>query len=149
MILGKFLHIDFGFILGRDPKVYPPPVKLCIEMVEGMGGKNSEGYKTFQKKCIECYLYLRKYAKLILNLFHLMLDSGIKVRIFSNIKESLRIFHLQDISQEALAKMTAKFYMEENDENAERHFLETLETSVEALFPVIFDKFHQWKQYWV
>jgi len=44
-----------------------------------MGGKNSEGYKIFQKKCVEAYLYLRKYAKLILNLFHLMLDSGIKV----------------------------------------------------------------------
>lgn len=47
----------------------------------GMGGKNSEGYMLFQKKCIAAYLYLRKYAKLILNLFHLMLDSGIKVRI--------------------------------------------------------------------
>ena len=100
MILGKFFHIDFGFILGKDPKVYPPPLKLCSEMVEGnktkqskyyffkpkfhksgMGGKNSEGYMLFQKKCIAAYLYLRKYAKLILNLFHLMLDSGIKVRI--------------------------------------------------------------------
>ena len=44
-----------------------------------MGGKNSEGYMLFQKKCVAAYLYLRKYAKLILNLFHLMLDSGIKV----------------------------------------------------------------------
>lgn len=79
MCSGKFFHIDFGFILGRDPKVLPPPLKLCIEMVEGMGGKNSEGYKVFQKKCVEVYLYLRKYSKLILNLFYLMLDSGIKV----------------------------------------------------------------------
>jgi hypothetical protein len=30
---GKILHIDFGFILGRDPKPYPPPIKLCKEMV--------------------------------------------------------------------------------------------------------------------
>lgn len=35
---GRFLHIDFGFILGKDPKPYPPPIKLCKEMVEGMGG---------------------------------------------------------------------------------------------------------------
>lgn len=48
-------------------------------MFKGMGGKNSEGYNKFQKKCVEVYLYLRKYSKLILNLFHLMLDSGIKV----------------------------------------------------------------------
>lgn len=49
-----------------------------------MGGKNSEGYKIFQKKCVEAYLYLRKYAKLILNLFYLMLDSGIKVILLGN-----------------------------------------------------------------
>lgn len=33
--LGQFFHIDFGFILGKDPKVLPPPLKLCSEMVEG------------------------------------------------------------------------------------------------------------------
>lgn len=35
---GRLFHIDFGFILGRDPKPFPPPMKLCKEMVEAMGG---------------------------------------------------------------------------------------------------------------
>lgn len=30
--------MDFGYILGRDPKPFPPPMKLCKEMVEAMGG---------------------------------------------------------------------------------------------------------------
>ena len=34
----QVFHIDFGFIMGRDPKVFPPPMKLCKEMVEAMGG---------------------------------------------------------------------------------------------------------------
>lgn len=29
---GQIFHIDFGFILGRDPKPYPPPIKLSKEM---------------------------------------------------------------------------------------------------------------------
>lgn len=34
---GKLFHVDFGFILGRDPKPFPPPMKLCKEMVDAMG----------------------------------------------------------------------------------------------------------------
>ena len=30
---GKLLHIDFSYILGRDPKPFPPPMKLSKEMV--------------------------------------------------------------------------------------------------------------------
>lgn len=67
---GKFFHIDFGFILGKDPKPYPPPLKLCKEMVEGMGGKLSENYKKFKLKCVDYYNHLRStQAKLIITLF--------------------------------------------------------------------------------
>ena len=41
---GGLFHVDFGFILGRDPKPFPPPMKLCKEMVEAMGG--AERYST-------------------------------------------------------------------------------------------------------
>lgn len=36
---GLLIHIDFGFILGRDPKPLPPPFKLVKEMVDAMGGQ--------------------------------------------------------------------------------------------------------------
>ncbi len=39
---GKLFHIDFGFILGEDPKSWPPPMKITREMVLAMGGENSE-----------------------------------------------------------------------------------------------------------
>jgi phosphatidylinositol 3-kinase len=33
---GNLFHIDFGYLLGRDPKPLPPPFKLVKEMVEAM-----------------------------------------------------------------------------------------------------------------
>lgn len=33
ILSGNLFHIDFGYILGRDPKPLPPPMKLSKEMV--------------------------------------------------------------------------------------------------------------------
>ncbi len=43
-VSGKVFHVDFGYILGRDPKPMPPPMKLSKEMVEAMGGTGSEQF---------------------------------------------------------------------------------------------------------
>ncbi|CAK9810048.1 Phosphatidylinositol 3-kinase catalytic subunit type 3 [Anthophora quadrimaculata] len=43
---GKLFHIDFGYILGRDPKPLPPPMKLSKEMVEAMGGCTGHSART-------------------------------------------------------------------------------------------------------
>ena len=58
---GGLFHVDFGFILGRDPKPFPPPMKLCKEMVEAMGG--AERYSShwmihfrFKSGCAICSL---------------------------------------------------------------------------------------------
>lgn len=59
-ISGKLFHIDFGYILGRDPKPLPPPMKLSKEMVEGMGGMQSEQYQEFRKQCYTAFLHLRR-----------------------------------------------------------------------------------------
>lgn len=59
-VAGKLFHIDFGYILGRDPKPLPPPMKLSKEMVEGMGGMQSEQYQEFRKQCYTAFLHLRR-----------------------------------------------------------------------------------------
>lgn len=63
---GKLFHIDFGYILGRDPKPLPPPMKLSKEMVEAMGGVNSEHYQQFRKLCYTAFLHLRRYGLIFL-----------------------------------------------------------------------------------
>ena len=60
---GKLFHIDFGYILGRDPKPLPPPMKLSKEMVEAMGGINSDYYYKFRKQCYTAFLHLRRLVE--------------------------------------------------------------------------------------
>lgn len=60
---GKLFHIDFGYILGRDPKPLPPPMKLSKEMVEAMGGINSDYYYKFRKQCYTAFLHLRRLVQ--------------------------------------------------------------------------------------
>lgn len=75
---GHFFHVDFGYILGRDPKPYPPPVKVAKEMVDAMGGTGSTHYARFQSLCYTAFSSLRKNSNLILNLVALMVDAGIQ-----------------------------------------------------------------------
>ena len=38
---GHLFHVDFGFIFGKNPPFknrFTPPIRICKEMVEGMGG---------------------------------------------------------------------------------------------------------------
>ena len=68
---------ETGGFAGRDPKPWPPPFKLNREMVEAMGGADSEGYRAFCAHACEAYNILRKSASLILSLFHLMAGAAI------------------------------------------------------------------------
>ena len=74
---GKLFHVDFGFILGRDPKPMPPPMKLTSEMVQVMGGVKSKQFLEFVQHVDSAYRILRRHSNVLLNLFSLMLDAGI------------------------------------------------------------------------
>lgn len=67
---GHLFHIDYGFILGSDPKPLAPEMKITEEMVDAMGGQNSEYYSKFKSYCNDIYNVLRRYT----NMFILMLS---------------------------------------------------------------------------
>ena len=129
---GRLFHIDFGYILGRDPKPMPPPIKLCKEMVECMGGKGSKNFLDFQQKCVNAYWVLRENARVIVNMFYLMIDSGIP--------------ELNNIDN--LKKLHEKFVPQKNKQEAANYILDNLKESVDALMPVVMETFHAWAQYW-
>lgn len=56
---GHFFHCDYSFILGSDPKKYLP-VRISEEMVNGMGGRNSDNYVMFLSLTCAAFLTLRR-----------------------------------------------------------------------------------------
>uniref|UniRef100_A0A3Q3E069 Phosphatidylinositol 3-kinase catalytic subunit type 3 n=1 Tax=Labrus bergylta TaxID=56723 RepID=A0A3Q3E069_9LABR len=129
---GKLFHIDFGYILGRDPKPLPPPMKLSKEMVEGMGGMQSEQYQEFRKQCYTAFLHLRRYSNLILNLFSLMVDANIP-----------------DIALEpdkTVKKVQDKFRLDLSDEEAVHYMQSLIDESVGALFAAVVEQIHKFAQ---
>ncbi|KAI9884110.1 MAG: nuclear protein [Watsoniomyces obsoletus] len=131
---GHFFHADFGFILGRDPKPFAPAMKLCKEMVEGMGGSNSSYFAAFKQYCFTAYTTLRKSSNLILNLFSLMVDANIPdIRVEPD---------------KAVWKVKERFHLEMSEEDAIMHFELLINDSMNAIFPVVIDRLHGMIQNW-
>eukprot|EP00039_Didymoeca_costata_P030435 m.29521 g.29521 ORF g.29521 m.29521 type:complete len:822 (+) comp8111_c0_seq1:174-2639(+) len=131
---GRLFHIDFGYILGRDPKPYPPPMKLTKEMVEAMGGASSDEMRKFRSHAYTAFQILRTHANLILNLFTLMIDSGV-----------------QDIAldpDKTVMKVQEKFMLDLSEEEAVQRFQELLDESVSQMFAQFVERVHTLAQYW-
>ena len=139
---GRFFHADFGYILGRDPKPFAPQMKLCREMVEGMGGSGSAQYADFKSYCFTAYTALRKSSNLILNLFSLMVDANITdIRLLGR-----EVGTGPGAGGGAVEKVRERFHLEMTDEEAMRHFEGLITDSVGAIFPVFIDTIHNMMQ---
>jgi phosphatidylinositol 3-kinase len=131
---GHFFHVDFGYILGRDPKPFAPLMKLDRHMIAGMGGEEHDNYARFKQFCFTAYASLRKSANLLLNLFALMSESSVP-----------------DIRLEpdkAVEKVQERFHLELTEEEAIRAFEALIETSVTAVMPQVIDRIHDYVQMW-
>lgn len=103
---GNLFHIDYGYILGNDPVVRNPGIRITTSMIETMGGELSENYKYFKKLCTIIYNCLRRHIDVFINLL-VILPKITDI----NLKE-------QDIVNELIKR----FIPGENVEDAELHF---------------------------
>ena len=137
---GRFFHIDFGYILGRDPKPMAPLMKLSREMIEGMGGSatglNSESqFDAFRQYCFTAYTTLRRSSNLILNLFALMQDANIP---------GLNFFG----GDQAVRKVEERFKLDGSESEALAFFGQLIEREMGAWGAVLIDKLHGLTQGW-
>jgi len=63
---GSLFHIDYGFILGKDPKLLSTPdIRISEDMVDALGGQDTVHYKEFKDLCRQIYVVLRRHVNLI------------------------------------------------------------------------------------
>eukprot|EP00760_Papus_ankaliazontas_P025458 PhM_4_TR2720/c0_g1_i1/m.105223/K00914/PIK3C3, VPS34; phosphatidylinositol 3-kinase len=131
---GRLLHIDFGFILGKDPKLFPAAMKLSREMIDGMGGLDTRHYEQFKIHCCSAFNSIRKHSSMIMNLFMLMLDAEIPQLNgeYKNADPKLNLLKVQD-----------KLRLDLNDADAIQYLQQVITESANALFSAVWDRLHE------
>ncbi|CCW62636.1 unnamed protein product [Phytomonas sp. EM1] len=111
---GRLLHIDFGYILGNDPKPFPPPMKINREMIDVLGGPQSVGYVEFKSYCCSAYNILRKHAALFLHMLQLMSHARSLPQITGSgiVDPSLILLQVQDKLRLDLSNAQATQYLQ-------------------------------------
>lgn len=70
---GLLFHIDFGFILGQDPKYTSNKlIRVTPEIINVIGGHGSEDYDCFRQTCVKIYNRLRLHVNLFANLLSIV-----------------------------------------------------------------------------
>jgi len=106
---GYFLHCDYTFLLGQDPKTYMP-MRVTTQMVNGMGGCESDNFAKFLSLMGAAFTALREHTS-VRTLLSL-------VRILSTI--DLPSLCVSQTPDEALRNMLQRFRLDlSNDEAVE------------------------------
>ncbi|KAG8348223.1 phosphatidylinositol 3-kinase [Trypanosoma vivax] len=129
---GRLLHIDFGYILGNDPKPFPPPMKIIKEMVEALGGPQSDGYMEFKSYCCSSYNIIRERAPLILSMLLLMVDASIP-QISGDGRVDPRV---------NLLKMQERLRLDLSNAEAAQYIQNVIADSVGSIFTNLWDVLH-------
>lgn len=113
---GRLFHIDFGHFLGNYKKKFGvkrerAPFVFTPDFAYVMGGKDSQDFQKFLEICCNAYNILRKHASIFINLFAMMLSTGIPELQTSEDIEYLRdAFSLDFTEQQAAQKFRDLVY---------------------------------------
>jgi phosphatidylinositol-4,5-bisphosphate 3-kinase len=108
---GKLFHIDFGHFLGNYKKKFGikrerAPFVFTHDFAYVMGGKDTLDFQAFVGLCCDAYNVLRNHANMFINLFAMMLSTGIP--------------ELQSVDD--IAYLRDAFVLDLTEEQAREHF---------------------------
>jgi phosphatidylinositol 3-kinase len=122
---GLLFHIDYNYVLGNDPKLSSPIMRITPDMLNAMGGNESDDYKLFIVKCSQIFNCLRRHVNLFTNIILLLVDYDKNITIDKLESEIIK-----------------KFEPGENYIDAETHLVTQMEKSHETWQYDIVDFFH-------
>ncbi|KAL6059622.1 Phosphatidylinositol 4,5-bisphosphate 3-kinase catalytic subunit gamma isoform [Balamuthia mandrillaris] len=130
---GKLFHIDFGHFLGNYKKKLfikreRAPFVLTPDFCYVMGGRDSPGFQHFVETCCKAYNILRKHANVFINLFKMMLSTGIP-----ELTSAKDIRYLRDA-----------FAMDLSDEEAAHHFSKLITEALDCWTTRFNNAWHMW-----
>jgi len=114
---GRLFHIDFGHFLGNIKKFMGlkrerTPFVFTPGFAQVMGGRDSPDFKRFVDTCISAYRILRKHATTFINLFAMMLSTGIpELKTLDDIKYLRQAFALNLTDEQADQRFTELIYI--------------------------------------
>lgn len=121
---GAFFHIDYGFILGQDPKpIKKPPIRITEDMLAVLGGLQSNMYKQFQVLCSQINNCLRRHINLFICMLRMFVESHPPI---GNFDETLLMDNIRQ-----------RFVPGETDEEAEIQLYSHLDKGVSTSYAVI------------
>ncbi len=128
---GEFLHVDFGYIFGRDPKPFRPELRFTQEMMFAMGGEDSVLYKEFLSCCSTAYNCIRRSSYIVLNLIRLMSEL------------SITDLSMQQLPIDAIMGVKERLQLDLDDNKADIHIKTTIIDSVSAVMPSVMESLHR------
>lgn len=128
---GHFFHCDYSFILGNDPKKYLP-LRITEDMVNGMGGRQSDNYVMFLSLTCAAFLTLRRPQNVrhLLSIIRLMDGCS-----FPGLEDSHKV-------EEAMAGLRERLRLDLTDDEAISYMEQLIEDSCTSRMWIAVDAIH-------
>ena len=128
---GNFLHCDYSYILGQDPKTYLP-MRITEHMLNGMGGRESDNFAMFLSLAGAAFVTLRQHTS---------------VRILLSLVRNMASSQIPDVSinqspERALLSLRDRFRLDLNDDEAVVFIEEIIEKSISSKMWIAVDAIH-------
>jgi len=126
---GHFFHIDFGFILGDDPKPRVPAIRVPLEVVTAL--REIGVYDEFDRLVGEAFILVRRTARLWTRLLILMATGG-----------GQGISMLEKDPGRGVDFIRERLHLDMDEKEAQNLMQNEVKKSASSLVHIVWDKIH-------